>query len=140
VRVLGPCPDASAASNVNNASIVLKVTMGQRSLILSGDAEHESERGLVERYGSQLKADFLKIGHHGSRSSTSSPWLAAVKPTWAGISLGARNRFGHPAPSTLERLDSGRIVVLRTDVLGSIQWSTDGEAVAIRTAREATVN
>ena len=140
VHVLGPCLDASSASNVNNASIVLKVSFGHRSLILGGDAERESEQNLVERYGPELKVDFLKIGHHGSHSSTSPGWLAAVQPTWAGISLGVRNRFGHPAPSTLERLDAQHVRVLRTDVLGSIQWSTDGEQVALRTAREAVVN
>jgi len=118
----------------------LKVSFGHRSLILGGDAERESEQNLVERYGPELKVDFLKIGHHGSHSSTSPGWLAAVQPTWAGISLGVRNRFGHPAPSTLERLDAQHVRVLRTDVLGSIQWSTDGEQVALRTAREAVVN
>ena len=137
VQVLGPCPNALTASNANNSSIVLKMRLNQRSLLLPGDAEHESEEDLVERYGSRLKADFLKVGHHGSRSSTSPPWVAAVQPTWAGISAGARNRFGHPAPPTLARLLENNTVVLRTDVLGSIQWETDGIHVAVHTARES---
>ncbi len=137
VQVLGPCPNALTASNANNSSIVLKMRLNQRSLLLPGDAEHESEEDLVERYGSRLKADFLKVGHHGSRSSTSPPWVAAVQPTWAGISAGARNRFGHPAPPTLARLLENNTVILRTDVLGSIQWETDGIHVAVHTARES---
>ncbi len=137
VQVLGPCPNALAASNANNSSIVLKMSLNHRSLLLPGDAEHESEEDLVERYGAYLKADFLKVGHHGSRSSTSPPWVAAVQPTWAGISAGARNRFGHPAPSTLARLLESKTVVLRTDVVGSIQWETDGSHVVIHTARES---
>jgi competence protein ComEC len=139
VQVLGPCPDASHASNVNNASIVLKITLRYRSVLLPGDAERESEDDLVERFGKRLKADFLKVGHHGSRSSTSPPWLSAVNPTWAGVSLGARNRFGHPAPSTLDRLDTAHVIVLRTDELGSIQWETDGERVSLTTARVRTL-
>jgi len=137
VQVLGPCPNALTASNANNSSIVLKLRLNQRSLLLPGDAEHESEEDLVERYGSRLKADFLKVGHHGSRSSTSAPWVAAVQPTWAGISAGARNRFGHPASPTLARLLENNTVILRTDVLGSIQWETDGIHVAVHTARES---
>jgi competence protein ComEC len=136
VRVLGPCPDASNASNTNNTSIVLRIQLGQRSILLPGDAEHESEEELVQRYGSQLKSDFLKVGHHGSRSSTSAPWLAAVQPTWAGISAGARNRFGHPAPYTVARLTGSGAFVLRTDVVGSIQWETDGTSMNLLTARE----
>lgn len=138
VQILGPCPDATNASNPNNASIVLKVTFGRRSAVLPGDAEKESEADLVERFASQLNADFLKVGHHGSRSSTSLTWLSAVSPTWAGVSLGARNRFGHPATSTLERLASANAVVLRTDELGSIMWQTDGVRVSLTTARART--
>jgi len=138
VRVLGPCPDTSKASNANNASIVLKVTLGERSALLPGDAEHESEADLEERFGNQLKSDFLKVGHHGSRSSTGTTWLSTVRPTWAGISLGARNRFGHPASSTLERLQLANIVVLRTDELGSVKWETDGTRVSVTTARVIT--
>ena len=136
VKVLGPCPDASNSTNVNNTSIVLKVQFGERSLLLPGDAEHESEQDLLERYGSRLKSDFLKVGHHGSRSSTSEAWLAAVRPNWAGISAGARNRFGHPAPGTVEHLEQQGTIVLRTDEVGSVQWETDGNIVKIRTARQ----
>ena len=137
VQVLGPCPNALNASNANNSSIVLKMRLDQRSLLLPGDAEHESEEDLLARYGSRLKSDFLKVGHHGSRSSTSAPWVAAVRPTWAGISAGARNRFGHPDPSTVARLLDSGTVVLRTDGVGSIQWETDGTNVELHTARES---
>ncbi len=109
--------------------------MGQRVAILAGDAEHEAEHELVARYGSDLAADFLKVGHHGSRSSTSQEWLQRVHPKWAAISAGSRNRFGHPVPATESRLRENGAVVLRTDQLGSVQWETDGSAVTVRTAR-----
>jgi len=135
LRVLGPCPNASHASNTNNASIVIRLQMGQRVAILAGDAEHKAEHELVARYGSDLAADFLKVGHHGSRSSTSQEWLQRVHPKWAVISAGSRNRFGHPVPATEFRLRENGAVVLRTDQLGSVQWETDGSAVTVRTAR-----
>jgi len=135
LRVLGPCPDATQASNTNNASIVIRLQMGQRVAILPGDAEHEAEHELAARYGIGLRADFLKVGHHGSRSSTSQEWLQLVHPTWAAISAGSRNRFGHPVPATETRLRENGAVVLRTDQLGSVQWETDGKAVTVRTAR-----
>lgn len=135
LRVLSPCPDASQASNANNASIVIRLQLGQRVAILAGDAEHEAEHELVTRYGRNLGADFLKVGHHGSRSSTTQEWLQQVHPKWAAISAGSRNRFGHPVPATESRLRDNGAVVLRTDQLGSIQWETDGEAVTVRTAR-----
>ena len=135
VRVLGPCPDASAATNVNNASIVIQVRMGDRAVLLPGDAEHEAECELVRQFGPTLRSDLLKVGHHGSRSSTSPEWLQAVQPVWAAISVGARNRFGHPVPATERRLIDSGAVVLRTDEVGSIQWQTDGHTVSLRTAR-----
>jgi competence protein ComEC len=135
LRVLGPCPDASGATNVNNASIVMRVQMGQRVAILPGDAEHEAESELAARYANGLRADFLKVGHHGSRSSTSEQWVRLLHPRWAAISAGSRNRFGHPVPATEARLRNSGAIVLRTDELGSIQWQTDGTAVSLRTAR-----
>jgi competence protein ComEC len=135
VRVLGPCPDATKATNVNNASIVIRLQLGGRVAILPGDAEHEAEDDLVLRYGPGLRADFLKVGHHGSRSSTSQQWLQMLQPKWACISVGARNRFGHPVPATETRLRDNGAIVLRTDELGSIQWETDGTVVSLRTAR-----
>jgi competence protein ComEC len=135
LRVLGPCPDASQASNANNASLVIRLQMAQRVAILAGDAEQEAEHEMVARYGTDLGADFLKVGHHGSRSSTSQEWLQRVHPQWAAISAGSRNRFGHPVPATESRLRENGAVVLRTDQLGSVQWETDGRAVTVRTAR-----
>jgi competence protein ComEC len=82
-----------------------------------------------------LKAEFLKVGHHGSRSSTSLEWLQVVAPRWAAISVGSRNRFGHPVPAVESRLIDSGAVVLRTDQLGSIHWETDGKSVTLRTAR-----
>jgi len=135
VQVLGPCPTASAASSANNSSLVVQVRLGKHVALLPGDAEHEAEQELLVRHGSALRAEFLKVGHHGSRSSTSPEWLQGVKPKWAAISAGSRNRFGHPAPAVEARLRASGAVVLRTDELGSIQWETNGSSVVLRTAR-----
>jgi competence protein ComEC len=135
LRVLGPCPQASETSSANNSSIVIQLRLGQRIALLPGDAEHEAEHDLIARYGAQLAADFLKVGHHGSRSSSSPEWLKAVQPKWAAVSAGSRNRFGHPVPAIEARLRESGAVVLRTDELGSIQWETDGSHVTLRTAR-----
>lgn len=135
IRVLSPCFAPSETSNANNASIVLRVQLAQRVAILPGDAEREAEHEMLTRYGAALRADFLKVGHHGSRSSTSLEWLSALRPKWAVISAGSRNRFGHPVPEVEARLKERGAVVLRTDELGSIQWETDGFRVALRTAR-----
>ena len=92
---------------------------------------HEEERTLVARFGAHLRADLLKVGHHGSRTSSSPGLLAAVQPKAAAISAGVRNRFGHPHPATLETLAAHGVEVLRTDRGGAIVWETDGEVVKV---------
>jgi competence protein ComEC len=134
VEVMGPCPNADLGRNANNQSIVLRLSLGRRAVLLAGDAEFLEEEELLVTHGSRLRADLLKIGHHGSRSSTSERWLSTVKPAMALISVGARNRFGHPHATTLERLTKAHVPVYRTDQLGAIQWRTDGEAITVTAA------
>jgi competence protein ComEC len=131
VEVIGPCPGVNPTHSANDQSIVLRLKMGRRVVLLPGDAEAVEEKELVERYGGSLHADLLKLGHHGSRSSTSALWLDAVRPAMAMVSVGLRNRFGHPHGSTLKRLNDAHVPVYRTDELGSIQWMTDGEQVSV---------
>jgi competence protein ComEC len=134
IQVLGPCPDIVAGRDANNQSIVLKLSWGRRSALLPGDAEALEESELLVEHGSLLKADLLKLGHHGSRTSTSPEWLLQVNPSVCVASVGLRNRFGHPHSSTLVRLRAAHIPLFRSDELGSIEWSTDGSAVSLRSA------
>ncbi|MFO0567859.1 MAG: DNA internalization-related competence protein ComEC/Rec2 [Polyangiaceae bacterium] len=128
LEVLAPCPAATPNRNANDNSFVLRVSLGRRRALLVGDAEREEEHELARSRGEDLRADFLKIGHHGSRTSSSAELLSRVAPAYAAISCGVRNHFGHPHRETLESLRARGIHTLRTDLLGSIQWQTDGEA------------
>ncbi|MBI2393474.1 MAG: DNA internalization-related competence protein ComEC/Rec2 [Deltaproteobacteria bacterium] len=135
VQVLHPCPRAEPDRGANDNSLVLRITHGARSVLLVGDAEHEAEHAMISA-GVDLRADFLKVGHHGSRTSSSDAFLAAVRPAHAAISCGARNRFGHPHDPALARLSAAGIQVLRTDLEGAIRFSTDGRDVEVATARQ----
>jgi competence protein ComEC len=134
VEVLGPCPNANPAYSANDQSLVLRLSIGRRTAILPGDAEVIEERDLIDQQGRRLRADLLKLGHHGSKSSTSENWLYAVQPAMAIASVGLRNRFGHPHSSTLERLRRHHVPIYRTDELGSIQWTTNGDTVDVQMA------
>lgn len=125
VRVLGPCPDLDRSANFNNNSLVLQISMGRHRALLVGDAEHEQEQSLLQA-GYPVRADILKVGHHGSRSSTSAAFLAAVRPSDAVVSCGVRNRFGHPTPETITTLRWQGVRVWRTDQHGGLVWETDG--------------
>lgn len=106
--------------DVNNNSIVLRVTNGRSSIILMGDAGRAAEADILESAGS-LKCDVLKVAHHGSNDSTSDAWLDAVNPEFAIISVGRDNSFGHPSRQVLERLSRRGIKVYRTDKDGAVQ-------------------
>ncbi len=128
VEVLSPCPRLDPDMAANDASLVLRIDFGKRSALLVGDAELEAEHRLLAS-GAPLRADLLKVGHHGSRTSSSAEMLRAVAPTTAMISCGVRNRFGHPHPAAMGRLAAAGVHVLRTDLGGAITWETDGEEV-----------
>jgi competence protein ComEC len=131
-EVLGPCPDFTPGRDANDNSVVIRIVLGARAVLLTGDAEHEEEAELVQRYGHALRADLLKVGHHGSRTSTGPGLLDAVRPSVATISAGVRNRFGHPHEVTLERLAAHGVLALRLDRIGNVEWQTDGDSVQIR--------
>jgi competence protein ComEC len=133
VDVLAPCPGPEAFVNPNDNSFVLRIAVGERAALLVGDAERAEERTLIDASPEMLRADFLKVGHHGSRTSSSVEFIAAVSPRDAAISCGVRNRFGHPHPLTLRAL-AAFCRVHRTDREGSILWQTDGIASAVHSA------
>ncbi|AXC15340.1 DNA internalization-related competence protein ComEC/Rec2 [Acidisarcina polymorpha] len=116
----GPAP-------TNNDSLVLRIQYGHTSALLEGDAEAPSEDRMVHEGG--LRSDVLKVGHHGSRTSTTPSFLAAVDPAYAVISVGSRNLYGHPRLETLNELEAGQIHTYRTDALGLTMFYLDGSRV-----------
>lgn len=121
-------------SDLNESSIVIKLTYGNTSFLFTGDATMNTEQGL-EMSGYDLKSDVLKVGHHGSASSTADSFLDAVAPEIAVISVDSESDMGemyhHPATSTLQRLSQHGIKVYRTDELGTIRITSDGEKLAV---------
>jgi competence protein ComEC len=107
-------------ADANDISAVLHVRYGRFAALLTGDAPDAVERALVERYGARLRADVLKAGHHGSATSTSDELIRAVGPRLAVVSCGLRNRYGHPAPQALARLEEAGVPVARTDRDGTV--------------------
>jgi competence protein ComEC len=123
--VLAPLGDYK---DVNDMSIVIKSVFGNTSVMLTGDAETESEGDIVERWSADaLDSEILKVGHHGSRTSTTDEFLAKVSPSIAVISCGEGNRYGHPHTELIERLEAAGIPVYRTDVDGTVVFKTDGD-------------
>ncbi len=134
VQLLAPCPGPHDDRGANDNSFVLRITFGHRSFLFVGDAEGEEERELLERDAREpglLRADVLKVGHHGSRTSSSPAFLAAVDPDVAVISCGVRNRFGHPNPVALAALAKTRAHVFRTDHDGSVVVTSDGDGLDV---------
>lgn len=122
----------SSTSPKNDDSLVLRFQYHSRSFFLPGDAESQAEASiLLENAGAALQADVLKVGHHGSRNSTTPELLASVHPQWAIISAGAENPYGHPSPELLQRLEAANTKILRTDRNGAIHVLTDGYSLEI---------
>lgn len=109
-----------APPDANDISAVVRVRYGEFALLLTGDVPEHVEHRLVEREGAALGAQILKLGHHGSRTSSSAELLAAVRPELGVVSAGRRNRYGHPSPEVLERLEERGIPVARTDREGTL--------------------
>jgi competence protein ComEC len=123
-------PNSAAHEEINNYSAVIKLTFGKIGFLLTGDAQVQSEQEMLAN-GSSLKAEVLKVGHHGSYSSTSPAFLSAVKPKYAVISNGAGNDYGYPHAVTLEKFRG--IQVFRTDLNGDVVFTTDGEELEVST-------
>jgi len=118
-------PNSDDYDNQNNLSVVLRMTYGIYSFLFTGDAEALSEQEII-RSGYELSSDFMGIGHHGSRTSTTEEFLSAVAPKLAFISVGKGNSHGHPHPAIIERLKDYGAEVYRTDRHGDIMVETDG--------------
>ncbi len=134
VEILGPLKDYG--EDTNNSSIVLKVTYGETSFLFTGDAERGAEADLLDA-GYDLRATVLKVGHHGSDSSSSYPFLREVMPTYGVISVGTDNSYGHPTDGALSRLRDAGVTLYRTDMQGHIIATSDGKTVTFETKRAA---
>ncbi|MFL5305280.1 MAG: ComEC/Rec2 family competence protein [Polyangia bacterium] len=136
ITLLGPPepPISGSRSDVNANSVVARLTFGSVSMLFAGDAEGPTETWLLGS-GEDLRADVLKVAHHGSRYASGARFLRAVRPRVAVISAGAGNEYGHPAPITLARLGRLGVSIYRTDLDGDVTVETDGAAIHVRTAR-----
>ena len=123
-------PNGEDYGDLNNYSVVLRLTYGEDSFLFTGDAEEASEEEMLS-LDWPLTATVLKCGHHGSETSTSPAFLDAVSPQYAVISCGVDNDYGHPDAVTLEKLEAAGAEVFRTDLQGSILASTDGSGVTM---------
>lgn len=131
-------PSKENYKDINDSSIVLKVTYGNNSFIFTGDAGVESEKEMLQS-GIDLKADVLKVGHHGSKSATSNEFLNAVNPEYAVISVGMNNDYNLPNVKTMDKLKKKNIKVYRTDECGSIICQSDGTNITFNT-KEGSYN
>ncbi len=123
------------SSDLNNNSVVLRVTFGNIAMLLTGDAQAEAEARLLAHGVGDVRADVLKVGHHGSAYSSTPAFIAAVHPRLAIISCGLHNVFGHPSPRSLAILRAAGAWVTRTDLDGGVSVVTDGHALWVHTAR-----
>lgn len=114
----------------NNKSGILKIVYGSNSFLFVGDAELEAEEYLISKYDNFLKADVLKIGHHGSGSSSSPEFLDKVDPDIGIISAGLMNKFNHPSPKVITRLQNREIKIFRTDREGAVILTSDGSSIS----------
>ncbi|MBQ8288994.1 MAG: MBL fold metallo-hydrolase [Clostridia bacterium] len=126
ISLIAPCSDEY--SDLNDYSAVISLTYGKTRFIFTGDAEAGSEAEILKS-GVSLSADVLKMGHHGSSTSSSEAFVKAVSPKWGIISCGEGNSYGHPHKETLELVEALGIELLRTDLLGTIVMTSDGETV-----------
>lgn len=124
LEILGP--EETDPDDLNNSCVISRITFGRTAFLSAGDAGFPAEESVMERQA-EIRADLLKVAHHGSATSTSDEWLDRVRPETAVISVAAGNRYGHPVATVIDRLNQRGIDVWRTDLQGTIQAVSDGE-------------
>ena len=132
IKVIYPGDDKS---NINDSSIVLKITYGKNSFLLTGDATSNVERKI---YNEDIKSDVLKVAHHGSSYSSTDVFLDKVKPYYAVISVGKNNIYNHPSNKTLEKLNKRNIKAYRTDLDGTVVFISDGDNLSVKALKTDT--
>ena len=121
-------PNSQTYDDLNNYSIVFRLDYGNNSFLFTGDAEELAENEILQSKH-LIDADVLKVGHHGSNTATSQSFLDAITPNWAVISCGKDNTYGHPHAETLVRLQTAGATILRTDLDGTITFTSDGKVL-----------
>ena len=137
VDVLGPPEPYLENEARNENSIVLKLTHGETSFLLSGDAEDDQEEYLIDTYGTELRSTVLKAGHHGSSSSSSEPFIDAVGPRVVVVSSAYDSQYGHPHEEVLQRLSDRSLSTYWIATHGDVVFVSDGSGVSVRTQRDA---
>ncbi len=122
-------------NDLNDSSIVLRLTYGNNSFLFTGDATSNVEKQILKK---NINSDVLKLGHHGSQYSSTNDFLDAVKPRYAVISVGKNNSYGHPNNETLNKLNNRNIKINRTDQDGTIIFTSDGENISVETVKTDT--
>jgi competence protein ComEC len=130
--ILWPDNPTEGQTAKNDESLVMRLSDGAETILLAGDIERTSERRILAE-DQPVGVNFLKVAHHGSKTSTTDPFLSAAHPAFAAISVGRDNSFGHPSPEVTERLEAAGVRVYRTDRDGAITASTDGSALSVNT-------
>ena len=129
IQIVYPDEELVDQSDLNSSSVGIKLNHGINSFVMCGDAEEKSEETMAKHFGSELECDVLKCGHHGSSTATSDEFLKATDPTWAVISCGVDNQYGHPHWETIEKLENDDVQIYRTDQMGTIIAISDGENI-----------
>lgn len=124
-----------AKSDLNDWSAVLRIVYNKNSFLLAGDAELKAEKDMVDSK-KNLKADVLKVGHHGAKESSSQVFLDKVQPKIAVIGVGAKNSYGHPTNDALSRFKKYKTTIYRTDKNGSVVVSSDGAKLSVKTEKK----
>ncbi len=124
----------NSTDDTNSSSIVLRIVYGQTSFLFTGDAETDAE-AVILNSGYSLQSTVLKVGHHGSNTSTGYRWLREVAPEYAVISVGKGNTYGHPTEEVLSRLRDADVTTFRTDLQGDIICTSDGKTVTFQVSR-----
>lgn len=129
-------PNSEKYDGLNNYSAVLKIRYGNKTFMFTGDAEKLSEKEIIDKFGTSiLKSDVLKVGHHGSSTSSSDSFFKAVSPEFAVISCGKDNEYGHPHKETLNLLEKNNVKIYRTDINGTVTAISDGDNITFTTER-----
>lgn len=128
-QILGPI---SESDDLNNASVVIRYAVGDVSFLFTGDAEREEELEILEA-GYNVQADVLKVGHHGSSTSTSYLWLREIMPKYGVIMCATDNEYGHPHEETISRLQDADVEYFNTSINGTIVMETDGTGISVST-------
>jgi len=132
LQVLAPLEESK---DTNDMSVVTRLTFGDRAFLFTGDAGTDVEKQLLNSTY-PLQADVLKLGHHGSNTSNSAAFLRRISPQYAIIPCGLNNSYGHPHQEVLDRLEEQQITFYRSDVHGSVVFTTDGTALTVETEKE----